>query len=186
MDILNDLSIKIAEVTVPDEIDLAPLMTDAFIQGGKKREALFSKQGSTQLGAFELFEGVLVFPWILKGIAIASPFILKILQIDGNSLSVINNFLEICEKLGIKENNRKENNRKENNRKENNRKENKSKLSEEYSVPLDKIFETFSSELETSGIPEERCEEITSKVVITLLKDPSVSVVFVEKVAGSK
>lgn len=166
MDMLNDLSIKIAEATVPDEIDLAPLMTDAFIQGGRKREALFSKQGNAQLGAFGLIEGALIFPWILKGIAIASPFILKILQIDGNSLSVINNFLEICEKLGIKEN--------------------KSKLSEEYSVPLKKIFETFSSELGTSGIPEKQCEEITSKVVITLLKDPSVSVVFVEKVAGSK
>lgn len=166
MDVLTDLSIKIAEATVPDEIDLAPLMTDAFIQGGKEREALFGKQESAQLGAFGLLEGALIFPWILNGIAIASPFILKILPIDGNSLSIINNFLGICEKLDIKER--------------------KSELPEEYSTPLKKIFETFSSELKTSGLPEKQCEEITSKVVITLLKDPSLSVVFVEKVAGSK
>lgn len=166
MDVLTDLSIKIAEATVPDEIDLAPLMTDAFIQGGKERESLFGKQESSQLGAFGLLEGALIFPWILKGIAIASPFILKILQIDGNSLSLINNFLGICEKMDIKER--------------------KSKLPEEYSIPLKKIFETFSSELEASGIPEKLREEITSKVVITLLKDTSVSIIFVEKVAGSK
>jgi len=166
MDVLTDLSIKLAEATVPDEIDLAPIMTDAFIQGGKDKEALFGKQESSQLGAFGLLEGAFIFPWILKGIAIASPSILKVLQIDGDSLSVINNLLGICEKVGIKEK--------------------KGKLPEEYALPLKKIFETFSSELETSGLPEKQCEEITSKVVITLLKDPSTSVLFVEKVAGSK
>ena len=157
---------KIAEATVPDEIDLAPLMIDAFIQGGKEREALFRKQESTEIGAFGLLEGTLIFPHILNGIAIASPFIFKILHIDADNLKIINNFLDMCAKLGLKGKN--------------------SKPSEEYSVPLKNIFEIFASELKTSGLPEETYEEITSKVIITLLKDPSVSVVFVEKVAGSK
>lgn len=166
MDILSDLSMKIAEATVPEEIDLAPLMTDAFILGGKEREALFLKQESTEIGAFGLIEGALIFPYILNGIAVASPFILKILHIDSDNLKIINNFLDICVKLGLKGKN--------------------SKPSEEYSAPLKKIFEIFTSQLKTSGLSEDQCENITSKVITTLLKDPSVSVVFVEKVAGSK
>lgn len=167
MDILTDLSIKIAEATVPDEIDLAPLMTYAFIQGGEEKEALFDKHESAELGAFGLLEGALVFPWILKGIAIASPFILKILKVDGDDLSVINNFLSICEKLNIK-------------------KEKTSKIPEKYSVSFTNIFNIFTLELKASGLPNEQCEKVISNVVITLLKDPSISILFVEKVAGSK
>lgn len=166
MDILTNLSIKIAEATVPDEIDLAPLMTEAFIRGGEEKEALFGKQESTELGAFGLVEGILLFPWILKGITIASPFILNILAIDGDYISTINNLLSICDKLKMKEK--------------------VNQLPEKYSIPLTKFFETFSLELKASGLPEEQCEKIASNVVTTLLKDPSISVVFVEKVAGSK
>lgn len=166
MDIVTDLSTKIAEATVPDEIDLAPLIAEAFIRGGKEKESLFGRQESTELGAFGLFEGMLLFPWILKGIAIASPFILKILSVDDENLSIINNLLGICDKLKIKEIN--------------------SKLPEKYSSVLTTVFDTFSTELKASGLPDEQCEKVISNVVITLLKDPSISVIFVEKVAGSK
>ncbi len=166
MDILNDLSIKIAEATVPDETYLAPLMTDAFVRGGEEKEALFDKHESAELGAFGLLEGTLIFPWILKRIAIASPFILKILKVDSDDLSVINNFLSICEKLKIKEKT--------------------SKIPEKYFLPLSNIFEIFTSELKASGLPDEQCDKVISNVVITLLKDPSVSILFVEKITGSK
>jgi len=58
MDILTDLSIKIAEATVPDEIELAPLMTEAFVSGEKEKESLFVRQESAGLGAFGLNEGI--------------------------------------------------------------------------------------------------------------------------------
>ena len=37
MDILNSWSLKIAKEVTPDEIDLAPIMTPAFVKGGKAR-----------------------------------------------------------------------------------------------------------------------------------------------------
>lgn len=166
MDILTNLSIKIAEATVPDEIDLAPLMTDAFIRGGKEKEDLFEKQENIELGSFGMIEGILLFPWILKGIAVASPFILQLLSIDNTDLSFVNNLLGICDKLKIKEK--------------------ANQLPKKYSASFTNLFDVFSSELKASGLPEEQCEKIVSNVVITLLKDPSISVVFVEKVAGSK
>jgi hypothetical protein len=166
MDILTDLSIKIAEATVPDEIDLAPLMTDAFIRGGKEKESLFAKQESAELGAFGLVDGVVLFPWILKGIAFASPFILQMLSMDNGYISTISDSLNICDKLRIKEK--------------------VTQIPEKQLKILTTIFDKFLSELKASGLPEEECNRIISNVLVTLLKDPSVSLVFVEKVAGSK
>ncbi len=167
MDIMTEISIKIAEATVPDEVDLAPIMTDAFVQGGKEKKDLFIKQEDTELGAFGPFGGIVLFPWILQGIASAAPFILQVLREEQleKYLSVINGFLGVCEKLK--------------------RKESTNQLPDRFSAPLNKVLDTFSSELKASGLPEEQCERVISNVLLTLLKDPSGSFVFVEKVAGS-
>jgi len=167
MDIMTEISIKIAEATVPDEVDLAPIMTDAFVQGGKEKKDLFIKQEDTELGAFGPFGGIVLFPWILQGIAAAAPFILQVLREEQleKYLSVINGFLGVCEKLK--------------------RKESTNQLPDHLSAPLNKVLDTFSSELKASGLPEEQCERVISNVLLTLIKDPSGSFVFVEKVAGS-
>ncbi|MBW2166890.1 MAG: hypothetical protein JRG74_12590 [Deltaproteobacteria bacterium] len=44
MDILNSWSLKIAKEVTPDKIDLAPIMTQAFVKGGKAREDLFYQE----------------------------------------------------------------------------------------------------------------------------------------------
>lgn len=166
MDVLTDLSTKIAEATVPDEIDLAPFIADAFVKGGKEKEAFFAEQESSELGAFGPVEGVVLFPWILKGIAIASPFILSILSIDDNYLSNVSDFLNIWDKFKNQEKD--------------------TQLPANCSTALSNLYLTFSSELKASGLPEEQCDKIISKALITLLKDPSVSLLFVEKIATSK
>lgn len=167
MDIVTELSIKIAEAAVPDEVDLAPIMTDAFVQGGKQKKDLFIKQGDTELGAFGPVGGIVLFPWILQGIATAAPFILQVLRVEQleKYLSIISSFLGVCEKLK--------------------RKESTNQLPDHLSTPLNKVLDTFSSELKASGLPEEQCERVVSNVLLTLLKDPSGSFVFVEKVAES-
>lgn len=167
MDIMTEISIKIAEATVPDEVDLAPIITDAFVQGGKEKKELFIKQGDTKLGAFGPVGGIVLFPWILQGIATTAPFILQILRAEqlDKYLSIINGFLGVCEKLK--------------------RKESTNQLPAHLSTPFNKILDTFSSELKATGLPEEQCERVVSNVLLTLLKDPSGSFVFVEKVAES-
>lgn len=167
MDIMTEISIKIAEAAVPEEVDLAPIITHAFVQGGEEKKNLFMKRGDTELGAFGPVEGIILFPLILQGIENAAPFLLELLKMEklDKYLSIANSFLNICEKLK--------------------RKETTKQLPENLSAPLNKILDTFSSELKASGLPEEQCERVVSNVVLTLLKDPSGSFVFVEKVAES-
>ncbi|WP_410509653.1 hypothetical protein RSJ42_05400 [Methanosarcina hadiensis] len=172
MDIMTDLSMKIAEAAVPDEIDLAPLMTEAFIQGGKERQSLFIKQESSGLGAFGLTEGIFLFPWILKGISITAHLIPQFLSIDDLYLEEVYHFLGIGHLLGIFG--------------KSETKEKTDQLPEEYEKPLKSLFNTFSSELEAAGLPEEQCDRIIANVLVTLRKNPSVSLEFVERVAASK
>lgn len=171
MDIMTDLSIKIAEAVVPDEVDLAPLMTEAFVKGGKERESLFIKQESAGLGAFGLTDSVLLFPWILKGIAVTAPLMSQFISINDHYLEETYHFLGISHFLGIfgKET-----------------KEKAHQLPEKYEKPLTSLFETFVSELEASGLPEEQCERVIANILVTLRKNPSVSLEFVERVAASK
>jgi len=52
MDILNSWSLKIAKEVTPDKIDLAPIMTQAFVKGGKAREDLFYQEKKGAWGGF--------------------------------------------------------------------------------------------------------------------------------------
>jgi hypothetical protein len=42
----NEWAIKIAEIAAPDEIDLAPFVVEAFIEGGKKSRCNNSKSNN--------------------------------------------------------------------------------------------------------------------------------------------
>jgi hypothetical protein len=172
MDTITDLSIKIAEAAVPDEIDLAPLMTEAFILGGKEKESLFVTQEGAGLGAFGLTEGTLLFPWILKGIAVTAPFMPQFLHIDQHYLPDVYYFLGVIHFLGIFD---KLNSKKE-----------ATKLPESYQKLITNLYEKFSSELKESSIPEEERKKIIENVLITLIKNPFASLELVEKLAKSK
>jgi hypothetical protein len=172
MDIMDDLSIKIAEAAIPDEIELAPFMTKAFMQGGKKRDSLFAKQESAGLGAFGHTEVTIVFPWILKGIAVTAPLMHNFLSIDESYLSEVYYLLGIYHFLGMLD--------------KQETKEKANQLSEKDMKPLIILFETFSTELKASGLSEEQCKKIIANVLVTLRKNPSISSEFVERVATSK
>jgi hypothetical protein len=172
MDNLTDFSIKIAESVVPDEVDLAPLMTEAFIKGGKERDSLFVKQESAGLGAFGLTESVVLFPWILKGIAVTAPLIPHFISIDESYLDEVYHLLGIYHFLGMLD--KRETKGKMNN------------LQEKDLKHLISLFQIFSSELKASGLSEEQCNIIIANVFDTLRKNPSESLKFVERLAASK
>lgn len=76
MDNISTWSLKIAEEVAPNEIDLAPFMAQAFLEGGKEREQMFQPpiEGGT-LGGFGAGEAVVIFPYVLKGLAEAAPIL---------------------------------------------------------------------------------------------------------------
>ncbi len=149
-------SIKLAEVTAPDELDLAPLMTEAFIRGGKERESLFSQKKESVLGGFGVTEVIIVFPRILQGIASAAQLISQILS----PVSPIKDLIEILNEMKNKQ---------------------KTKvLPEELYAGLKTLLETFTDEISKSGLPREQCEIITYHTLLKLLENPSSSILFVK------
>jgi len=65
-------------------------------------------------------------------------------------------------------------------------KEETNQLPEKYKKPLTDLFKILSSELKTSGIPQEQCDRITANVLVTLRKNSSISLEFLEKLVASK
>lgn len=172
MDEMTKLSIQIAEATVPDEIDLAPLITEAFLQGGKEKKSLFAKQKRAEFGAFGPIDSLLLFPHILNGIATSADFILQFLSIDETKIATvyyllgINHYLGIYDKVVTKEE--------------------VNELPEKHTKFLKDLFETFSSEIKATGLSKDQCDKIIANVLVTLRKNPSISSEFVEKIASSK
>lgn len=167
-----DLSIKIAETTVPDEIDLAPLITYAFIKGGKEKEALFMKQESAGLGAFGIIESILLFPYILKGLVVTAPLMPHFLSLDENYLDKTYHLLRIYHSQSMLD---KQETKNESNQ-----------LHEIDMKQLKSLYETFFSEIKASGLNEEQCNKIFENVFKTLRKNSPNSLKFIEKLAAAK
>ncbi len=79
-EIVDTVALKIAQEATPDEIDLAPIMAQAFIQGGKEKAELFKREQGSVVGGFGSGGLIALFPWILKALAQNSPFIYSLSQ----------------------------------------------------------------------------------------------------------
>jgi hypothetical protein len=74
-EMINTWAVKIAEAAVPDEVDLAPIVMQAFLQKGRERQELFRQAQGDVVGGFGAGELQAIFPWILQGIAAAAPIL---------------------------------------------------------------------------------------------------------------
>jgi hypothetical protein len=164
-EVIDEIALKIAEEAVPDEIDLAPIMAQAFIQGGKEREELFKREEGSVTGGFGTGEFIAAFPWILKGLVKSGSFLFQLLTTDvADIASLINDVLDIREKV--------------------NRKKKIESLPEHPYKPLKTVIDTISTELESSGLSQEQCDLITYRVLRALLDNPDESTVFIQALRG--
>jgi hypothetical protein len=94
-------AVKIAEETSPNEVELAPLWAEAFVEGGRSRRELFARTNA-QASAFTAGDFMPTLPLILKGLAVASPVLLSVLTSDlvGKALECVKNALAVGELLG--------------------------------------------------------------------------------------
>ena len=166
-DIIEVWSTKLAEVAAPDELDLAPLMTESFIRGGKERESLFSQQKESVLGGFGVTEVTIVFPFVLQSIATAAQFISQI-------LSPASPVKDLMDTLNIIKNKQETTSLHQ---------QKTELLPEELYTGLKTLLETFTDEILKSGLPREQCEMITYHTLMKLLEAPSSSILFVKTVA---
>lgn len=169
MDIIAIWAARIAEEAAPDEIDLAPAMAQAFIQGGKEREQLFVSSAGGVPGAFGPGEGMALFPWLLQAVADAGPVLLLFLAsaapLIGTFIETINNILEIRGRLGPKDK--------------------ANVLPDDPYAPLKEVIKTLSTEIRSSGISQDQSDLITFRVLRALLEDPESALIFVQKVKGA-
>ena len=161
--IVTSVAFKIAEEAVPDEIDLAPAMTLAFIEGGQAREELFRKEQGSQVGGFGSGGLIALFPIILRVLSQNALAVYQFLTTDAASLlGLLNDLLDLPSKLK--------------------RADTIKALPKDAYEPLKTVINTLSYELEASGLPPEQADLITFRVVRSLLNSPRDSVVFIESI----
>lgn len=165
-DLIEIWSLRIAEVATPDDVDSAPLMTKAFIKGGKDKESLFPRKKRHILGGFGSTGCTTLYPSILESIASSASLIYSILS----PLTPAKSLIDILGLIKAK---------------------NMTPLQqrEVESVPeyvtIVKTVRTFEEIItkSDSGISKEQCESLAYRTLITMLEDPSSSIRFVEAIS---
>lgn len=94
---LQQWSMHLAENVIPEESDFAPLLVNAYIAGGKQREALF-KTDDAPGGSFVPGGMVFILPHILAGILAAAPYILNLV---GSAASINETLTTVCTILSL-------------------------------------------------------------------------------------
>lgn len=169
MSTVHEWSVRLANEVAPDEAELALMMTEAFVRGGKERQELFSR-GENVPGGIGFADIVTVFPYILSAIAFAEPQLLKTLRssLVGDYLACVKNALSLLE---IRK---------------------KSKAAQAMpQLPADdsylllrQVTDALYNELRKSkGLSEERCAAICFRVLRVFLEDPRGASAFVQEVA---
>lgn len=159
----NEWAILIAEIAAPDEIDLAPFVVEAFIEGGKSRAKLLHSSGDSVAGGIGIGGGEAILAWILQGIAQSKEWLFLIFTSKATS-----NFLGVIkELLGLA--------------KPSNPQKKLTSMPDDPYKPLKLIIETISTELKTRGVSDDRADAITLGVVYALLERPDSAELFVKQ-----
>lgn len=178
MSVIEAWSVRLAEEVAPDEVDLAPLMAEAFRAGGKAREELFHSS-ERALGGFAPGDVVSVMPPVYQSIFAAAPLLIAVLSSDAvkGCLDAIKNALTVIE-LRM-------------------RAQKAASPSSETTpkptmppgdayAPLRRIIETMRTELESSGLSDEQVDIVTFRALKALLEEPQGATQFVQELAGSR
>ena len=168
MESINDWAIKIAEVAAPDEIDLAPFIVEAFVEGGKRRAKLLEQSGRGVAGGIGVGGGEAILAWTLQGIVASAKWLRLILTSEGTS-----NFLAVIEKLlGFA--------------KGGNSRQKLTSMPDNPYKPLKLTIEIMSTELRARGLPDDQADAITLQVVYALLEEPGSAALFVQQLESRR
>ncbi|MCZ7568718.1 MAG: hypothetical protein M5U01_09015 [Ardenticatenaceae bacterium] len=178
MSVIESWSIKLAQEVAPDEVDLAPLMAEAFRTGGKAREELFQSSGGT-VGAFAPGDVISVMPPLYQSMFAVAPIFIAVLSSDAvkGCLDAVKNALTVIE-LRMKA-------------------EKLAPGPAETTVkpavppgdayaPLRRVIDTMRGELQSSGLSAEKADVITLRALKALLEEPQGATQFVQQLSESR
>jgi hypothetical protein len=143
---------RLARASVPEEVDLAPAMAEAFVRGGADRADLFRQAGAVP-GGFSPGDLLAVFPYILSAAGVAGHTLWALVGGDAsNASTLIRNLDELW------------------NRSRDRRRAKATDHDTTY-ADLSEAIATIETQLVQSGIEPERSELLTFRVVRALIED---------------
>jgi hypothetical protein len=168
MDVVSIWSTKIAEEITPDEVDLAPLMAQAFVSGGRDRTELFHQARGGALGGFGPGELAAIFPWILHSLATAGPVLSQVLaaiEAGEKFPSAVKGLLSLPDMVA--------------------RRKQIASLPDDPYASLKHSAAVISHELKPTKISDEQRELISYRILMALLTDPRSAAEFVRGIASA-
>jgi hypothetical protein len=169
VDLISTWSVKIAEEAAPDEVDLAPIMAQAYITGGKDREELLRRSGAGVQGAFGPEIAIALFPAILSAIGTVGPHLVNFLQSVTGSFQEGYYFAGALSSLTSLGDHFK-------------RKKEAESLPDDRYAPLKQVSNALSEELSSAGVEQDQADLITYRVLKKMIEDPSGAKQFTEEV----
>jgi hypothetical protein len=143
---------RLARASVPEEVDLAPAMAEAFVRGGADRADLFRQAGAVP-GGFSPGDLLAVFPCILSAVTVAGQTLWALVGGDASSAStLIRNLDELWNRYR-------------------DRRRGKATDHDTPYAELSRAITTIETQLVQSGIEPERSELLTFRVVRALIED---------------
>lgn len=165
MDDIYKTAVRIAEKVAPDEVDLAPSIIEAIIEGGRKVKTLQRRTHGPKLGGFlGSIEGGNLFQ-VMEALHLCSTILSNLFVMGAATLTIM------IHRLNLKD-----------------RKEQKEKLS--LSPDSEKVFQeaifSVAEQLKSMDIEDEKAERISKLAISALLEDPNSSKVFVDRLKKVK
>jgi hypothetical protein len=140
---------RLAAQVAPDEAELVPSMTAAYLAGGAERRELFARTDSAP-GGFDVTAPIVLFPHVLAAVTVTAPAIWSALGGNVSSVStLLKNLGDLWDRRRAK------------------------RAPEPQVLELNRLIDAISSELTAAGVPEKDSEVVTFRIVRALIQDGS-------------
>lgn len=140
-------AVRLAEEVAPDEAELVPPMTAAYVTGGAARRELFARTNAVP-GGFDVTAPIVLFPHVLAAVTLTAPAIWTALGGNASSIStLLKNLGDLWDRRRAKQ------------------------APEPQAIELNRLIDAISTELTAAGVPETDSEVLTFRIVRALIKD---------------
>ncbi|MET8853214.1 hypothetical protein [Amycolatopsis sp. NPDC004625] len=140
-------ALRLAAEVAPDEAELVPPMTAAYVAGGAARRELFARTDAAP-GGFDVTAPIVLFPHVLAAVTLTAPAIWTALGGNASSVStLLKNLGDLWDRRRAKQ------------------------APEPQVLELNRLIDAISTELAAAGVPETDSEVLTFRIVRALIKD---------------
>lgn len=165
MDSLDIWAVKIAQAAAPDEVPLAPLTVQAYINGGEERADLFRSDQKGIAGGFDFGGFQVVFPIVLNALALASPILTSMLS------SVLSDLFltTLKDKLGKHDTSQHA--------------QTIEALPDDPYKLLKQCIAALSKQLQDAKVPRQKADLIVYRTLVQLLEEPEGAKLFIQRLS---